>query len=272
MAWALKKCCRESGKQVCIKLKPTDNAMSTMHNSDETRFVIRLAETVSELKEVLKVRYELMRHEFPIYVPENACKIDLDQWDMQAYHMGLWKLANGTKEAIGYMRAIQAKPLPVGNKIFELKQEFPILELQSHKTSTSPVKCMDKYLNCSDTEPLYKNLPKKKIVEGSRLGIFNEYRTTNPGRFLVETSFALFLNPNMYPHCLIDIREHHFPAYYRYGFRKVASVHVPEDGCNHILCYAHYTDLPRHMTEKLAAIREEFNQTGQVWYKPRVPA
>lgn len=241
--------------------------MTHQQMSAQPNFVVRLAKTAAELEAILKVRYEVLRVDFSMYTPENSIGIDIDQWDTQAYHLGLWKIADGREEPVGYMRVIQTSPTAAQEEVFKIVKIFPSLENQSKRTSKNPIRFLEIFQNYKEARIKYDGFPNEKIMEGSRLAVKKEYRKLNPGRFLVEASFALFYGNDVFHHGFIEVRENHFPAYYRYGFRQVASIYVPQDGGSHILCYAHYTDLPGHLNEKLSAMREEFNRCGEIVYR-----
>ncbi len=242
--------------------------MAHQEQNSPAGYVVRLAETADALMAILKVRYEVMRVEFPMYVAENPIGIDIDQWDTQAHHLGLWKIADGREEPVGYMRVIQTSPTTAGEEVFKIVKMFPILEDRIKRTSKNPIRFLEIFQNCKEARIKYDEFPSQKVVEGSRLAVIKKYRDLNPGRFLVETSFALFYTENLFHHCFIAVREKHFPVYRRYGFQKVTSLYIPQDSGCHILCYAHYTDLPGHLTEKLSAMREEFNRSGEIVFKP----
>jgi len=244
--------------------------MTHINHSTQTQFRVRLAKTTSELKTLLQLRYEVMRTEFPMYVPENSSKIDIDQWDAQSHHLGLWQSYRGHELPVGYMRIIQTNPSPLQEQLCKIVKANLSLEAQTRKTSTRPIKFLDKYQNCTGVGIKYNGFPSDKIMEGSRLSVKKEYRNMNPGRLLVEASFALFFNEDQFPHGFIEVRENHLAAYARYGFSEVASKYVPQDHCSHYLCYAHCTDLPNHLTEKLGSMRQEYNRKGEITFNPPV--
>jgi len=244
--------------------------MAHQEQNSPAGYVVRLAETADALMAILKVRYEVMRVEFPMYVAENPIGIDIDQWDAQAHHLGLWKIEDGREEPVGYMRVIQTSPTIAGEEVFKIVKMFPTLEDRIKKTSNNPIKFLDKYQDFKEAKIKYDGFPNEKIMEGSRLAVKKECRELNPGRFLVETSFALFYNKDVFHHGFIEVRENHFPAYYRYGFRQVASIYVPQDGGCHILCYAHYTDLPGYLNEKMSTMREEFKRRREIVFRTQI--
>ena len=249
-------------------IKPNQKIMTHQQKSDQTRYVVRLAETAAELHAILKVRYEVLRVDFSMYTPENSAGTDIDQWDTQACHLGLWKLTHGQETPIGYMRIIQTNPVPVGKEVLKIVKAFPSLENQSRRTSKNPIRFLEIFQGCEEARIKYDGLVSEKIMEGSRLAVKREYRDLYLGRFLVECSFALFYGDDRFHHGFIEVRENHFPAYYRYGFRQVVSKYVPEDGGSHILCYAHYSDLPGPVNGKLSAMREEFDRYGEIVFRP----
>lgn len=231
---------------------------------------IRLATSFSELRTLLKLRYEVMRTEFPMYVPENLPQLDIDQWDEQSQHLGLWWSYLGRELPIGYMRIIQSTPSPVKEVVGSILRLNPDLQSQCQKTTTSPIKFFDKYQSCSGANMKYHELPSAKIMEGSRLAVKKEYRSMNPGRLLVEASFAMFFNEEHFPHGFMEVRENHLKAYSRFGFRDIASTYVPEDQCSHYLCYAHYSDMPGWLAERIGAMRQEFSCKGEITLKTKV--
>lgn len=244
--------------------------MTHQEQISSAAYVVRLAKTADELLAILKVRYEVMRVEFPMYVAENAAGIDIDQWDSQAHHIGLWKIAGGREEPVGYMRAIQTSPTATGEEILKIVKTFPTLEKQIERVSKYPIRFLDKYQAFEAARAIYNGFQNEKIIEGSRLAVKKEYRELHPGRFLVECSFALFYACNLFHHAFMEVRKKHFPIYWRYGFREVASINIPHDSSCYVLCYAHYTDLPGHLNEKLLGMRQEFDRCGEITFKPLV--
>ncbi len=137
--------------------------MAHQEQNSSAGYVVRLAETADALMAILKVRYEVMRVEFPMYVAENPIGIDIDQWDTQAHHLGLWKIADGREEPVGYMRIIQTSPTTAGEEVFKIVKMFPTLEDRIKRTSNNPIKFLDKYHDFKEARIKYDGFSNEKM-------------------------------------------------------------------------------------------------------------
>jgi len=71
----------------------------------QSYFVFRQAQSVDELRALLKLRYKVYRESrLQQFVPENECGIDLDGYDLRSRHFGLFK---NNSHPIGYMRVVE---------------------------------------------------------------------------------------------------------------------------------------------------------------------
>lgn len=95
----------------------------------QSDIIFREIATADALIPFLQLRYRLFRGSDDPYlnlvVPENPEALDLDRYDRQAWHLGLFRRDGHGEEAVGYSRFILETDTPMGAQLAGLAGRYP---------------------------------------------------------------------------------------------------------------------------------------------------
>ena len=236
-------------------------------SASNARYVVRGPRSLDELEALLKLRYQVFRQsDLAKYVPENAIGIDVDKWDEQAHHLGLWSEDIYGVKAIGYLRVIGEIKTETAPMIKLLGEKHPSLQSKL----ADPNKCAIRFLEVfNESEPVktwFKSLVSNgdSVVEASRLSVSPDLQHKSGARTLIETALAVFISPQQATFGAMEVMDHHVSYYRHYGFKAIASRFQPDIQRTSYLIAGHFSSLPERLQERFAAIKEEWKNNGSI--------
>ena len=97
-------------------------------NTGETTFVFRAPYTKDELKSLLMLRYRIFRETKGDWVfCQNPYELDIDAYDLRAYHFGLFKCLGDRQICVGHMRLVVSdeRDTYIAPLVREIADEIP---------------------------------------------------------------------------------------------------------------------------------------------------
>lgn len=249
------------GREIFVGKKP-----SIMKNATTTRFVVREPRNVEELEALLRLRYSVFRgHELRFLVRENEYGLDVDAWDKQAWHIGLYKQTKAECQPVGCMRFIHNGP-ERSDLVYELGKEYPALEriIAQKPPTTHPF--LERYSRLLSPEMLiaFQTVAPGNLAEVSRFALLESDKDHITSRFMVESVTAIF---HLYKKVdtVFEVAVHHAPFYQRYGYRPVAKRDYEELPWEAVLIHAHPSYMERKHQPRVRHMAEAFEEMQEIW-------
>lgn len=228
--------------------------------------VVREPRTLTELEALLKLRYQVFRQsDLAKYVPENELGIDVDHWDGQAHHLGLWEEGVSGAKPLGYLRVIGQTQHQKTYMIQMLGEKYPSLRSKLAAPIPFPIRFMEVFQESKAVKTWFDEFilaGGNTVVEASRLSVSANLQHKTGARSLIETALAVFLAPKMLTYGVMEVMEHHVSYYQRYGFMPVASRFQPDIQRTSYLIAGHYASTPDRLKDRFASLSEEWTSKG----------
>lgn len=229
-------------------------------------YLIREPRDVHELESLLRLRY---REFLPIgMIAENPCALDLDCFDLNACHLGLFRDAEGVQTAIGTIRIVVQQPTPQASMVREIASDQPFFSQKLLEKPAGPLPLFT-YAPFPEALDAFRDAARKKsagLLEGSRFCIRKEDTTLALAAFLMEMSIAVSMArfPD-YTWCAAS-RTRHEGWYGGYGFRRIAGTTRFEHSVGSV-CVMHSSadrlaPAGRTRMENMKAAFEQYGRVG----------
>lgn len=205
-------------------------------SSTPTYFSFREAETAAEMKSMLQLRYRgYLASRCAGFMQANPHGLDLDAYDLQARHFGLFQYEGSQKTVVGYMRLAQDSVSPQLKEIWQLSMHYPDLINDINFSSEKPYPIMGHLHQTAPVMDYYHHIKKQgeTLVEASRMVIEADRRSSmGLSKFMIDSALSIGLfSSQKYDHCILGCSPAHRRYYERFGF---SSLHT--DFYDHLSC------------------------------------
>ena len=236
-----------------------------VNDAPATRYVVREPRNVQELESLLRLRYrEFQPHGM---IAENPYALDLDYFDQNAYHVGLFREENGVSTAIGSMRMVISTPTRFQPMIQEIAAQASCL---MQKLAETPLKPLPLFNYAPFPEALKEFWSEAQrqghgVFEGSRFCIQKEASNTGLATFLLEGANAISAHrlPN-YIWCNA-VTTRHEACYSRSGYRRISRTgcfdHPHGQAC---VLHASMGTLPLEKRLRIEKMQSQFEAHGSI--------
>lgn len=243
----------------------------TNNHASPPRYVVREPRDMGELEALLRVRYSVFRaHEMRFLVQENEHGLDVDAWDKQAWHIGLYKQTATECLPIGYMRFIHNGPecFPL---VCELGEKYPGLGEVIAQQPPAAHPFLVRYGPLLSPELLgASHKAPGKLAEVSRFALLDSEKSPVVSRFMVESVTAI-CHLCKRVDTVFQVGAHHAPFYQRYGYRPIAKCAYEELPWETVLIHAHPSYMGREHQPRIRHMAEAFEQHQGIWLRPSEP-
>ncbi len=188
-------------------------------------YKFREIKSEAELEHFMHLRYErYMKSSNKSFVKLNENKIDIDVYDLNSKHFGLFY-----KEApVGGFRLINHKSEIYDEKAFNIGLKYGVFNEELHSRENLIKHDYPDFPFISNSEiprsisSFYKSVTKQKndILEGSRLVLIGKHNGLRLAKFLVECSIVYSIICSK-KHYVLNCRSTHERFYKGYGFRTI---------------------------------------------------
>jgi Acetyltransferase (GNAT) domain len=98
-------------------------------NTGESTYIFRVPYTKEELKALFHLRYKIFRETKGDFLfTENPYQLDLDVYDLRAYHFGLYKCDADRQKCVGHIRLVVSdRETPIASMVREIADDTPEL-------------------------------------------------------------------------------------------------------------------------------------------------
>ncbi|MBP6812073.1 MAG: hypothetical protein KA138_11165 [Saprospiraceae bacterium] len=230
-----------------------------------TRFVVREPRNVKELESLLRLRYqEFQPHGM---IAENPYALDLDYFDQNAYHVGLFREENGVSSAIGSMRMVVSTPTRFQPMVQEIAARASYFMQKLTETPLKPLPLFN-YAPFSEALDRFWNTAQCKgfgVFEASRFCIRKDSSTMGLATFLMEGANAISaqLLPN-YIWCNA-VTTRHEACHRRNGYHRIPGTdcfdHPHGQAC---ILHASMETLPVEKRLRIEKMQSQFEAHGSI--------
>jgi hypothetical protein len=180
-----------------------------------------LQEILSEdqLEQFLKLRYTCFFHSSSrLFITKNENEIDINYYDRNSNHYGLYLQQGNSLEPVGYFRIILEEPTKADAWIRSISERLGMSEFVEQK-SKATFPCFDIYPGIELARDFYgQKKPNAKAGEISRLAIIKSERSVRLSMQLLKSASVVVLSYLQYAFvaCFLE----HSKAYTRLGFNQ----------------------------------------------------
>jgi N-acyl-L-homoserine lactone synthetase len=185
-------------------------------------FVCREVYTAAELESVSRLRYHVYRKTYGDFlVKKNPHRLDLDAYDANSVHIGVFEYAGDRHRAVGYMRLITEQTTLAANAVRELATTHPHLASLVAETPAFSLPILRFWDD--DAALIQLRNTYSGLSETSRFCLHPELQGQNQtARFAVSSMVALSLDYlDMDSSVLIIVATHQAGFYSLFGFKKL---------------------------------------------------
>ncbi|MBI5022090.1 MAG: GNAT family N-acetyltransferase [Ignavibacteriales bacterium] len=242
----------------------------------KTYYEFRQLESTNELKQFLLLRYSIYRESrLAMFSPENDLGIDLDCYDVNSVHFGLFEHSDGISRPVGYIRMITDQRGPFANEIISIASESQELYRKVTDTPAEPFPIIS---YCPDGQVIKEFCEKvqssgKKVVEASRFSLDKSIRGHKMADHFLTAISASFIVHDV-EFSLMTCHLLHKSFYSGFGFRQVeGTVDYYTELYNYrFFCLTGSAEyLPDAVKDRVLQMAEAYDTTGRICYYPNNP-
>lgn len=229
-------------------------------------YIFRYPTTQHELLDLLKMRYRLFKNSvLTAILPDNVAGIDMDAFDLQAQHLGLYECREGVETPVGYTRGIQQKTTHFAKWVRQIAADNQ-LNQQIEPYSTNAEMLYPTHVGSAKTTGLYNELRAdgQTICESSRHCMEERLKNTRLDMYFVESLLAYCFT--QYDNAFTGVAEHHVKIYARYGFKTVEA--FDWNGHTIVLIRLHRDNLAPSVQPRVEAMAAAWCETGCICLNP----
>jgi hypothetical protein len=182
-------------------------------------YLIKEISSERELETFLRFRYqELSDSDISHVVTRNSAAIDLNYYDRNSLHYGVYLQQNDKNDPVGYFRIILEHPTKASEWAGNISLKSGLSDLiEPDSRSTFP--CLGAYPYADLHQQFYRyKTPMDKVGEVSRFLISPGERSVKLSLQIIRSAFAIALSRIQYAFLLC--MPEHSKAYMKFGFRQ----------------------------------------------------
>jgi predicted GNAT family N-acyltransferase len=231
----------------------------------QTTFVFRELTTYEDLKAAFHLRWkERIELNYPYLKSNNDCNLDIDAFDVLAYHFGIFEQTVLGNTLIGCFRFITEQATPIAKIIKQLAFDHStILPYRIIKPTDYVFHSFKIFQKSPALLAIYEQWKNenRRICEVGRLTLYHIYRDVQLARFLIESAITV-CQIHHYDAAFITVAVPHQPAYRRFGFKVIPELDGYIIGeLNHSAMTIKQEDIPKIIADKCqhlaAVLRDE---------------
>ncbi len=233
-------------------------------------YVFRAANSVSELKSLLQLRYRgYLESKCASLMHQNDHGLDLDGYDMQARHFGLFECNGRSQRPIGYIRFAQDTVSPQLKEIWQLSMAYPDLVNQLEYNPDKPYPVLGHLEDSEPVQTFYQDIRNdgKSMVEGSRMVLDANYRSLGFSRFIIESAVSVCLYSFAYDYSVLACVPNHRRFYERFGFSNLHTSVYDDVKC-HIMLITE-NQLSSTLQSNMHNMARAYDRFEALYYYPR---
>lgn len=237
-----------------------------MVHSNSRYYILREAKNVTELESFLRHRYLAFKEsKYGKMINDNPYNLDIDGYDLQSRHFGLFEYSGKSSRVVGYVRLVQDKVGPQLKDVWQLSLRYPQLINNLDFDINMPFPSMKYLEDNSSVVGAYEKYG--KVVEASRLSMHPSVRTLSVASFVIQSITAITYTNFDVNAGIVGCKLSHLGFYRKLGFRAIGkSVYNGEPTYILANTFEHFTDEFKATAERIG---NAFDKYQEVHYYPK---
>lgn len=229
-------------------------------------YIFREPKSLKDLENLLRLRYRVFSDtNLRCFVEQNLDEIDLDPFDLNAKHFGLFKM---DCEPVGYCRVVETHSDFNNDLLITIAKKYN----QTHKIMEEPADPLPTmtYFEPNDATKVWLNNALKnntKLVEPGRLSVQKGERLIGHTRQMTAAACSIYYIIRK-TQAILSCNVSYGEFYQKYGFIKICN-YFTSDKFGHldtVLLFGSATYLSDDLKRELKNLAEEYKQTGQLYF------
>jgi hypothetical protein len=230
-----------------------------------TKVTFRPPASYEELVRLLRLRYEVYAGcHLREFCSLNSYRIDVDEYDVNSHHLGLFAERDAESCEVGYVRLVTDEQAPHARWIRDLGREHSGLAIFINKHRQHPFPCFGYVPRIETIHKRYLELKAegRRMAEPGRLAIIPGMRSLRLSRFLIE-SVAAYCCAFGYPAVVMSCGVQHGRVYESIGFKSVSGTGpvVPFGNASYVFA-GDERDFPDTVRDRIEEMAERLSSTG----------
>lgn len=238
-------------------------------------YIYKEVKDESNLEVLFRFRYEIFRKSPNAkFCQKNKYGLDIDAFDLQARHYGLYRIENEKYTPVGYCRIIHDRQMPAAKEVLKIAKKFPALyeKVQTVEKETFYLMTFSKYKQTIEKE--YKSIKANggHLIEASRLCIHPSEKSFMLLRFFVLSSLAVqfYVNHVQYgiTACFLPLAR----LYLRIGFKQMKNTEIGWlDSNQYLITTITPNGISSQYKNKVVAMANAYLNKSTIYYDPSNP-
>lgn len=186
---------------------------------DSKHYVLKEILSEDELELFLRLRYScFVNSASSLFMKANDKAIDVNYYDRNSLHYGIYKQHQKNTEPVGYFRIVLERPTVANNWVKNISLRAGLSGIIDHKP-LSVFPCLGIYPDSSLEQEFYaKKVEAEKAGEVSRFFIVEKERSLKLSLQIIRGAFAIGLLHLQ--HGFVGCFNEHSKAYMKFGFKQ----------------------------------------------------
>jgi hypothetical protein len=236
---------------------------------NQTYYIFKEITDADEFEQFLKLRYKVfMNSRMKDFVNLNEYEIDIQEEDMQAWHLGMYRVREGVVERVGYVRGVIEQYTEGAKWVRQIVAKHPKLMVLNGENKAKPLT----FYTFPDSKGINEILQKCRdinriFMKGSRLFIRDDlYNRPLLAIKLSEAIRTIFVVDKSASDAGMEVEDSHVRLYVRMGYKVIER--TTSHGMNVSLMYAPTSEIEQNLREKATQMHEVLKETGCIHYYP----
>lgn len=216
-----------------------------------------------ELTNLFRLRYKVYRNSrLAGFVQPNKDELDIDAYDLQSRHYGVFVEIAGKQELVGGLRLIEPNLVLSSKKAIEKNELLSRYFTGLFKTDGDlPILC---YLKKKERQNLVKVIEKGQnaISEGSRLVVAPEYQSLRLAYFIILNAIAICLYMRNNEIAVLGCNSNHAKIYESLGFLHLTNYRINVNNNSASIFYVKKENIPPSKINYIKQLAFEQEQLG----------
>ena len=186
---------------------------------NDKQYILKEILSEPELELFLRFRYDgFCKSASSLFVTKNNNAIDVNYYDRNSQHYGIYRRHNKKTTPVGYFRIVLEEPTIADEWVKNISLREGLTQLTEHKP-TSMFPCLGIYPNADLEQEFYtKKISSEKAGEVSRFLIIQSERSLRLSLQIIRSAFAIALLhiQHAFAGCFLA----HSKAYMKFGFKQ----------------------------------------------------
>lgn len=234
------------------------------------KYLLREISSEQELEQFLRLRYKCFcKSDAEFFVPKNVHGIDLNYYDKNSNHYGLYLVQNKSKEPVGYFRIILEEPTKADRWIQNISKRFGLNHLSEHRPIFK-FPCLGVHPDTRLEQDFYeKKEATEKVGEASRLFIVEAERSLKLSLQLIKSAIAIA--ELHVQHAFVGCFYEHSKVYTRFGFKQypgssASPFDLPVSRKKGVVLYCRSAYLPFEIKTNLKMIQNQYAENNSMTF------